>query len=85
MTLNLSFGTYPQVHEDHDKSITPTYLWVQLNHAQLEIIEVVTIFSLNTGKILNSNHWTELQMPRMIMHPQCCDTLTQLLYCTSFL
>ena len=59
----LEFGTYAQVHEEHDNSMTArTVGAIALrptgNHQGGHFF-----FSLSTGRVLNRSHWTVLPMP----------------------
>ena len=65
----LEFGSYVQVHEDHDNTMqTRTTGAIALRPAG-NAQGGYYFFSLTTGRRLNQSHWTDLPMPQDVIDP----------------
>jgi hypothetical protein len=60
---NLEFGAYAQVHEDHDSTMATRTTGAIALRPTGNQQGGFYFMSLNTGRRLNRNHWTELPMP----------------------
>jgi hypothetical protein len=63
----LEFGTYCQVHEEHDNSMTTQTTGAIALRPTGNIQGGYYVFSLTTGHRLNRNRWTELPMPANVI------------------
>jgi hypothetical protein len=63
----IMFGTYAQVHEDHDKSMQARTTGAIALRPTGNDQGGFYFMSLTTGKVLNRNHWHELPMPQDVV------------------
>jgi hypothetical protein len=59
----LEFGAYVQTHEEHNNSMATRTVGALALRPTGNDQGGYYFFSLNTGRVLNRNHWTELPMP----------------------
>ena len=59
----LEYGTYVQVHEEHDNTMATRTTGAIALRPSGNSQGGYLFFSLKTGRILNHNHWTSLPMP----------------------
>ena len=59
----LEFGTYAQVHEDHDNTMATRTVGAIALRPTGNAQGGYLFYSLDTGRVLTRNHWTELPMP----------------------
>jgi hypothetical protein len=71
----LELGTYAQVHEDHDNSMTTRTTGAIALRPTGNAQGGYYFMSLTTGRRLNRNHWTELPMPQDVIN--CVHTLAR--------
>jgi hypothetical protein len=64
----LEFGTYAQVHEDHDNSMATRTTGAIALRPTGNAQGGYYFMSLTTGRRLNRNHWTELPMPQDVIN-----------------
>ena len=63
----LEFGTYVQTHEEHDNSMATRTMGAIALRPPGNTQGGHYFFSLNTGRRLNRNQWTELPMPNEVI------------------
>jgi hypothetical protein len=63
----LECGAYAQVHEEHDNSMASRTVGAIAMRPTGNAQGGYYFFSLNTGRILNRNRWTELPMPTEVI------------------
>jgi hypothetical protein len=63
----LEFGTYAQVHEEHDNSMATRTTGAIALRPTGNAQGGYFFLSLNTGRRLNRNHWTLLPMPAEVI------------------
>ena len=59
----LEYGAYAQVHEEHDNSMAARTVGAIAMRPTGNVQGGYWFYSLNTGRMLNRNNWTELPMP----------------------
>ena len=64
----LEFGTYAQVHEDHDNSMATRTTGAIALRPTGNAQGGYYFMSLTTGRRLNRNHWMELPMPQDVIN-----------------
>ena len=64
---HLEFGTYVQVHEEHDNSMATHTTGALALHPMGNEQGGHYFFSLSTGRCLNCNRWTDLPMPNDVI------------------
>ena len=63
----LAFGTYVQVHEDHDNTMAPRTTGALALYPTGNQQGGFAFFSLLTGRVIRRNHWTVLPMPNDVI------------------
>ena len=63
----LEYGTYAQVHDEHDNSMTPRTTGALAMQPTGNAQGGYWFYSLSTGQLLNRNHWTVLPMPAEVV------------------
>jgi Reverse transcriptase (RNA-dependent DNA polymerase)/Zinc knuckle len=65
--VRLEFGSYVQVHEDHDNSMTPRTTGAIALRPTGNVQGGYYFYSLTTGRRINRNKWTTLPMPQDVI------------------
>jgi len=63
----LEYGTYVQTHDEHDNSMASRTTGAITMRPTGNTQGGYWFYSLNTGRLLNQNHWTSLPMPNEVV------------------